>query len=239
MGVEGPAETGTPTPPHPHTPTRAAWVVVEDNGIGIDREMLDRLFTMFQQGEVAGERRPGLGIGLALVKGIVERHGGRVWAESEGVGKGSRFIVELPLVEAPAVAPSPRPSVSPSRVDILLVEDNADTRTLIADSLTVAGYGVQTAGSGEAALEEMRESRPDILLVDIGLPGMDGYDLLRRARELPGMEEVTAFAVTGFGSEEDVRRSREAGFAGHFVKPVNVRVLDQRIREWLGRPSEA
>lgn len=213
--------------------------MVEDTGVGIDQETLGQLFTMFQQGGVAAQRKAGLGIGLALVKGIVERHGGRIWAESEGPGKGSRFTVELPLREAPSLFPSPRLPASPSQTRILIVEDNADARAMIADSLTLLGYSVREAGSGEEALDILREGaaapewRPDVILCDIGLPGMDGYEFLRRAHELPGMEGVPAFAITGLGQEEDVRRGREVGFVGHFVKPVDLRALEQRIREWL------
>jgi CheY-like chemotaxis protein len=232
-----------------------ARIAVEDTGIGIDREMLEQLFTMFQQGEVAGKQKPGLGIGLALVKGIVERHGGSVWAESGGPGKGSRFVVELPLSAPPRVRTGETQAEEPNPhpIGILVVEDNPDTRTLVADTLTLAGYEVQTAGSGEDALALLRDGcacpeprgvpcpqcassaphRPDMILCDIGLPGIDGFEFLRRARELPGMAEVPAFAVTGFGSEEDVRYGRETGFVGHFVKPVDINALDARIREWV------
>ena len=208
-------------------------MVVEDTGIGIAPDLLPHLFEVFHQGEVAGLRRPGLGLGLALVKGIVERHGGRVWAESEGVGKGSRFVVELPTVAPPVARPARRVggesavtdgSLPPTRV--LLVEDNPDTREVLADALTLTGYDVLGAGSGEEP--------PDIMLVDIGLPGLNGFEFLVRARQLPSMADVPAFAVTGWGAEEDVRRSREAGFAGHFVKPVDVPAMEQRIGEWVG-----
>ncbi|MBI3948652.1 MAG: response regulator [Armatimonadetes bacterium] len=209
---------------------------VADTGIGLGRAMLDSLFEMFHQGEVAGQRKEGLGIGLALVKGIVESHGGRVWAESEGIGRGSRFIVELPLVAAPRrqVVAAEEEEAPRRAIGVLLIEDNADTRALIADNLTLAGYEVQTAESGEDALDFLQEGRPDVMLVDIGLPGMDGFEFLRRARELPGMADVPAFAVTGFGAEEDMRRGREAGFAGHFVKPVSVKQLDESIKEIFG-----
>lgn len=238
-----------------------AQVIVEDTGIGIDRDQIDRLFEVFCQGEVGAQRKPGLGLGLALVKEIVERHGGRVYAESDGPGKGSRFVVELPLVPSPGVrAPeSGTPVVLPRSIGVLLVEDNPDTRALVADTLSLAGYEVQTAGSGEDALKLLHEQtacfpsrpaavpdagtpprrRPDIILCDIGLPGMDGFEFLRRARELPHMAEVPAFAVTGLGSEEDVRRGQESGFVCHFVKPVDIHALDARIREWVSARRDA
>ena len=177
---------------------------------------------------------------MALVKGIVERHGGRVWAESEGVGKGSRFLVELPLVDAPAMPRALAPGEKPGRpARVLVVEDNAETRSMLADNLTLAGYDVRAASNGDEALAVVREARPDIMLVDIGLPGMDGFEFLRRAREEPGIADVPAFAVTGYGSDADVRRGREVGFAGHFVKPVNLDHLKERIREYVAAPPAA
>ena len=269
-------DAGSPIPPFPHSPTlpEMALITVADTGIGISPELLPDLFEVFCQGEIASHRAAGLGLGLALVKGIVEGHGGRVWAESQGVGKGSRFLVELPLVPAPVRVHRP-PVRDPARpVRVLVIEDLADTRLMLAEALALAGYEVHTAGSGEEALALLAQGMgewengrmgerenggtgesvgsvsptpplshsptlpfppsPDILLVDIGLPGMDGNEFLRQARQQPGMAEVLAFAVTGFGSEEDVRRGREAGFAAHLVKPVNVPALLERVREWMG-----
>lgn len=211
-----------------------ARIVVEDSGIGIDGKLLGRLFNLFQQGEIGTQRQSGLGIGLTLVKRIIEKHGGQVWAESEGAGKGSRFTVELPLIKGPAVVVGAdlfQERNAPIR--LMLVEDNPDTRSLIADGLTLAGYEVYSAASGEEALEVIQENPPDIMLCDIGLPGIDGYEFLRRARLLPGMAEVPAFAVTGYGQEEDVRRGKKAGFTGHFVKPVDIASLNRRIQEWF------
>ena len=244
----GERAAGSPTPPFAHSPTHGevARIVVDDTGIGISPELLPDLFEMFRQGEIASQRAAGLGLGLALVKGIVERHGGTAWAESDGIGKGSRFVVELPLIQAPVfrvqgsgsapLGPEPR-TLEPTRV--LVVEDNADTRCMLSDSLTLAGYEVHAAANGVEALAIVRDARPDIMLVDIGLPGMDGFEFLRRAREEPGIVDVPAFAVTGYGAEADVRRGREVGFAGHFVKPVNLDNLKERIREWVAAPPAA
>ena len=213
-----------------------ARLVVEDTGIGLEPARLAKVFEMFEQGEVGARRRPGLGIGLTLVKGIVERHGGKAWAESEGVGRGSRFLIELPLVSGPEPSRpgDPRRQEPGHLAKILLVEDSADTRHLIADALRLSGHDVLTAESGEEALSILSEQRPDLLLCDIGLPGMDGHELLRQARALPGLAAMPAFAVTGHGEQQDVERSRKAGFLGHFVKPVDVGMLDRRIRAWLG-----
>ena len=239
-GSMGDAAPDTATIPQSHTPIRFARIAVEDTGIGISPELLLDLFEVFRQGEIASQRAAGLGLGLALVKGIVERHGGRVWAESEGVGKGSRFLVELPLVDAPAMPRALAPGEKPGRpARVLVVEDNAETRSMLADNLTLAGYDVRAASNGDEALAVVREARPDIMLVDIGLPGMDGFEFLRRAREEPGIADVPAFAVTGHGSEADVRRGREVGFSGHFVKPVNLDNLKERIREYVAAPPAA
>ncbi len=250
-----------PEPPTPATHTEpgapdaepcVARIIVEDNGMGISPELLPGLFDMFRQGEVAGRRSTGLGLGLALVKSLTEMHGGRVWAESGGPGQGSRFTVELPTVQGPvfraqqggagqgAATRTPHPQMR-----VLVVEDNPDTRAVISDGLALFGYDVRAAGSGEDALQLLDSEmaapsaaspdpwRPDIMLVDVGLPGMDGNEFLLRARQAPDLATVPAFAVTGYGQEEDVRRGREAGFAGHFVKPVDLAALQERIHEWV------
>ena len=208
-------------------------VIVEDTGVGIDAALMPRLFEMFQQGEIEGQRARGLGIGLALVKHLTELHGGRVWAESEGVGKGSRFTVELPLAPAAAREPAEKEAREPMAVRILLVEDNADARELLQAGLELLGYTVEAVGSGEEALALLSEMRPDVIVADIGLPGVDGYEFLRQARRIPGLANVPAFAATGYGRPEDVARAHEAGFTDHFVKPVDIADLDARIRSYL------
>ncbi len=214
-------------------------IVVEDTGIGIDRTLLAHLFDMFRQGEIAGQRQQGLGIGLSLVRSLAEMHGGRVWAESEGAGKGSRFTVELPLVSAPSIlASAGQDGRSFRRLRILLVEDNPDTRALLQENLESMGYSVRSVADGEDALAQLRQEKPDVILSDIGLPGMSGYEFLREARQSFGAKDVAAFAITGFGRDEDVSRAQEAGFVGHFVKPVDIGALDLRLREWLSAGVE-
>ena len=179
---------------------RHGYVVVEDTGVGIDADRLADIFEMFRQGDVAAHRTPGLGIGLALVKSIVDLHGSRVWAESAGPGRGSRFIVELPLCEAPAARTAQEVAVSGrTLLKILLVEDNSDTRTMLAETLSQLDYKVVPAESAEAALEILAREPVDVILADMGLPGMDGYEFLRRARRLPAAAQVPALALTGYG----------------------------------------
>jgi two-component system CheB/CheR fusion protein len=207
------------------------YVAVEDTGVGIARDRLSDIFEMFRQGEVTARRAPGLGIGLALVKSIVDLHGYRVWAESDGPGRGSRFIVELPLHD-PSAVPTARDVAASGRaiLRVLLVEDNADTRTMFAETLSQLDYVVLPAETAETALEILAHERVDAIIADIGLPGMDGYDFLRRARQIPAAACIPALALTGYGQDSDIRRTRDAGYAGHFVKPVNIEVLDQQLR---------
>jgi len=207
------------------------YITVEDTGIGFDRDLLDHMFETFHQGTVSSRQQAGLGLGLALVKGMTEGHDGRVWAESPGPGKGSRFTVELPMIVQPASVPVSGPAVdAPGSIRLLLVEDNQDTRELFVNSLTMMGYEIESAVSAEEGLELLREYRPELIISDIALPGMDGYEFLRRVRHLPELADVPAFAVTGHGQEHDVAQAYEAGYARHFVKPVDLNALDKQIR---------
>jgi PAS domain S-box-containing protein len=216
-------------------------IAVADSGIGIEPARLPTLFdAMFQHGDAGMGHKPGLGIGLALVKSLVEMHGGRVWAESGGLGCGSRFSVELPLTAAPEVeaAQPRRRSPEDSRpLDVLLVEDNPDTREMLAETLQLLAYRVRAAASGEEALGLLAAFRPDVILADIGLPGIDGYEFLRRARQLPDPSHAPAFALTGFGQPKDVERGRTAGFIEHLVKPVDIERLDRHIRALVDAES--
>lgn len=211
-----------------------AHIIVADTGMGIEPDRLPSLFEMFRQGQVAAQRAPGLGIGLALVKSIVELHGGRVLAESPGPDRGSRFTVELPLCEAPTVRRAPQASGSQRPpISMLLVEDNNDTRTMLAETFSRRDYKVFPVESAEAALAILAREAVDVILADIGLPGMDGYELMRQARRLPAAAHVPAIALTGYGQAIDIRRARDAGYGDHFIKPVNIEELDQRIRSRL------
>jgi signal transduction histidine kinase/ActR/RegA family two-component response regulator len=208
-------------------------VTVRDTGIGIPPEALPRLFTMFSQVDRSLERaQGGLGIGLALVKGLVDMHGGRVEAHSAGVGQGSTFVVHLPLAaEPPAAATLPAQNHRTETVKrrVLVVDDNRDAAASLAMILSLVGHDTRTAQDGLEALELAEAFRPDVLLLDIGLPKLNGYDACRRIRAQPWGKDIFIVAVTGWGQEEDRRRSQEAGFNHHLVKPVDFGCLEKLL----------
>lgn len=202
-------------------------VSVKDNGIGIIAEMLPRIFDIFAQSPRALLRSPGgLGIGLSLVKGLVELHGGSIEARSEGADRGSEFVVRLPVAVAtplPAAAPpkedeEPKPA---AKCRILIVDDNQDSADSLAMLLKIKGYEVGTAYDGEQAVEAAGTLRPDVVLLDIGMPKLNGYDACWRIRQQPWGQGMFLIALTGWGQEEDRRRTEEAGFNEHMVKPVD------------------
>src|SRR5262245_57698699 len=248
-----------------------AHLSVRDTGIGMTPETLGRLFGAFQQADrTLARSRGGLGLGLALVKGLVERHGGSVSAASAGPGYGSEFTVVLPLAPprpralaeapepgvaraaaeepAPAPAPSPatpaplvgprerlrppvprvagRPRVAPSRaLHVLVVEDNVDAAHSLETLLQLSGQQVDVVDSGPAGVEAARRLHPEVVLCDIGLPGMDGYAVARALRDEPALAGARLIAITGYGQQEDQRRAREAGFDLHLTKPVDFEEL--------------
>ena len=212
---------------------REALITVSDNGIGIAAEILPRVFEMFMQGgrDPRGAQS-GLGIGLSLAKKLVELHGGTIEAKSGGVDCGALFVVRLPVLAAQRAAPGkppPRPGL-PSRAPrrVLVVDDNIDAARALGLLLEQMGHDVQVAHDGLAALEAARGNRPEIVLLDISMPGVDGLGVVRRLRQDPRFRKVPFVAVTGRGTEEDRRLSREAGFDEHLVKPVALESL-QRV----------
>ncbi len=200
-------------------------VSVKDNGIGIAADQLPRLFKMFSQLDHASEKsQGGLGIGLTLVKRLVEMHGGRIEARSEGLGKGSEFIVRLPVVvEAPRRQASRREESATvkSSLRILVVDDNRDGADSLAMMLRVMGNDTRIAYDGEEAVTAAVEYRPDVILLDIGLPKLTGYEACRRIRQQPDGKRSVIIAQTGWGKDEDRQRTHEAGFDHHMVKPVD------------------
>lgn len=201
---------------------------VRDNGMGITRHMLTKVFDLFTQGASAIDRSEGgLGIGLTMVKSLVELHGGRVVAASDGLGKGSTFTVSLPLVERPNridAAESPKEAVPRRRV--LVVDDNIGAARMLSLLLSRLGASeVKMAHDGNATIATASEFVPEIIFLDIGLPGMNGFETARRLRSMPQFDNTLLVAVTGYGQDEDRRQSREAGFDEHLVKPVDIASL--------------
>lgn len=208
---------------------------VKDSGMGIEPDMLAHIFGLFIQGDRAmAHSQGGMGVGLALVRRLVEMHGGSVCAASEGPGKGSEFTVRLPTLTKtrhreeephdvePAAAPTPG-------LRILVVDDNADAADSLALLLRLEGHDVRLANDGATALDLARRSRPDIAFLDLGMPGMDGFQVCRKLRVEPGLEKMMIVAVTGWGQAEDLRRTHEAGFDRHLVKPVEPHSLKRLL----------
>ena len=203
-----------------------AVVVVRDTGIGIAGDVLPRVFDLFAQGDRTYQRaQGGLGIGLTLVRTLVELHGGTVAARSEGLGQGSEFIVRLPLGSRSAARTGRGAGQSDSIFAshrILVVDDSVDAAQSLAVLLQDLGADVRTANDGPTALDELEAYRPSVMLLDIGMPGMDGLEVARRARQRPDGRDLTVIALSGWGQDEDRRRSREAGIDYHLVKPVDL-----------------
>jgi CheY-like chemotaxis protein/two-component sensor histidine kinase len=208
---------------------------VSDSGIGIDPEMLPRIFDLFTQERQAIDRADGgLGLGLAIVRSLMELHGGTVTAQSDGRGRGSQFVIRLPRVAAAAVATpavaKPSPSVGASvQRRVLIVDDNEDAASMLADVLERAGHQTVTAHDGPSALRIAERFRPELALLDLGLPVMDGFELARQFRVTPALEKTRLIAVTGYGQEHDRRASTEAGFDAHLVKPVDIDALQRLV----------
>jgi signal transduction histidine kinase/CheY-like chemotaxis protein len=210
-----------------------AVITVKDSGIGISSEMLPRIFDMFTQGGMSVDRaQGGLGVGLSLVERLVKLHGGSVAAYSGGVGKGTQFTVRLPVLQAQRQPTQERRASSPAETvnhcRILVVDDNQDSVDSLAMLLQVLGHEVKTASDGETALAAAEEFRPDVAILDIGLPKVTGYDLARQIREKSWAKDTVLVALTGWGQEQHRKRSAESGFDHHLTKPVEFEVL-QRI----------
>ncbi|MDB5953188.1 MAG: hybrid sensor histidine kinase/response regulator, partial [Massilia sp.] len=210
-------------------------ITVIDNGIGINETNLPRIFDMFAQGAFAPDRaHDGLGIGLSLVSTLIDMHGGRLTAASDGVGKGSAFTITLPLMPAPAAA---APGVGSSgaaddgtALSIILVDDNIDSADMMGALLGALGHSVEMAHDGAGALALAGERTPDVMILDIGLPDMDGSELARRLRAQPALAAVRLVAHTGYGAPHDRQKTLDAGFDFHLVKPVSMAELQKALR---------
>ena len=215
-----------------------AVLTVTDNGIGIPPQMLDRIFSLFAQADQSLDKSGGgLGLGLTLVDRLVEMHGGSVRAESEGEDRGSRFTVRLPLAAdgeaetaAPAAAGGEQEAAGErerraSKPAVLIVEDNEDAREMLALLLEGRGFSVGTAADGTQGVEKGSSGEWDVAIVDIGLPGLDGYEVAKRLRASDGGDDLLLIALSGYGRPEDRAKSAQAGFDQHLIKPVEPNVL--------------
>jgi CheY-like chemotaxis protein len=205
-----------------------AFLRVRDTGLGIPNDQIEEIFNMFSQ---VPEHRArigggGLGIGLALARQLITMHGGSIEAKSEGLGRGSEFAVRLPLSRDAAPEPLPKPvRVTAGSMRVLIVDDNVDAAESLGMALGLRGHVVRTAHNGSEALEAVKTFEPNAVLLDIGLPRMDGYEVARRLRAMPAVHPLFLVAVTGWGQPEDKARAKEAGFDEHLTKPVDVAVL--------------
>lgn len=217
-------------------------IEVADSGVGIPQDMLERVFDTFTQADRSLERcQGGLGIGLSLVRALVEMHGGTVEARSAGPGRGSEFVVRLSAI-APATAEPELPDTghaltATSRQRILVADDNRDAAISLGMMLQIMGHDIRTVHNGIDAVEAAAAFRPGVALLDIGMPGLNGYDACRRIRRQPGGEAMVLIAITGWGSDDDKQRSKEAGFNFHMVKPVDTAALAKLLGGLLLVPA--
>ncbi|MGH7928628.1 MAG: ATP-binding response regulator, partial [Candidatus Binatia bacterium] len=208
--------------------TGSAALTIRDTGIGIQPEMLSHIFEPFVQADKSLDRsRGGVGLGLAVVKGLIELQGGQVSAFSEGLGQGAEFVVRLPLAQDPEpIDKRTAPVVSVTqRRRVLIMEDNPTAASCLELFLTQAGYDVEVANNGRAGTELAGRFQPEIVLCDIGLPGMDGYAVARALRARPEFGRTYIIAVSGYGQQDDKRRALEAGFDMHMTKPIDLNEL--------------
>ncbi len=205
-----------------------AVIAISDNGVGIPEELLPQIFELFVQSDRTLDRsQGGLGIGLSVVQRLVDMHGGTVAASSAGQGSGATFTLRLPIIEAPRDTPEESPVEAVDAKRILIVDDNADAANSLALLLEMDGHTTRPVYGSVAALESARDFDPHVVLLDIGLPGMDGYEVARRLRARGSKAKIVA--LTGYGQRDDLERSRDAGFDAHMVKPVDLQLLRRQI----------
>jgi CheY-like chemotaxis protein/anti-sigma regulatory factor (Ser/Thr protein kinase) len=211
-----------------------AYVTVQDNGRGIAAEDLQKIFQLFMQAEAATSAgtESGLGIGLTLARSLVEMHGGSIEAASPGLGQGSTFTVRLPVASHPALEVNEdSPDEPASGLRVLVIDDNRDSADSATDVLRLLGNQVESAYDGETGIAAALRIRPHMILLDLAMPGMDGYEVRKRLLAHPQAGDALLVAMTGFGNEEDKRRTRAAGFDGHLTKPVELDALVSLLNE--------
>ena len=213
---------------------------VRDSGVGIAPDLLPQIFDLFTQAQRTLDRsQGGLGIGLTVVRKVIEMHGGTTEAHSSGLGQGSEFIVRLPALRWPARPAKVYATKGAQPVQtwrVLVVDDNVDSADSIAAILETSGHEVEVAYSAQKALEMAVEHQPDIVLLDIGLPDMDGFEVAKHLRQTPELKQMRLIAITGYGQQSDRQRSREAGFDEHMVKPVEWQKLEELLASLMKRP---
>ncbi len=218
-----------------------AVLQVSDTGIGIDKDMMTRLFAPFEQAaQDLARSRGGLGLGLALTKGLTELHGGTVQAESDGLGKGARFYLRIPMIKSPASAPVHEGDTpgDGEHLRVLIVEDNHDAAATLGELLQLSGHEVELSYDGRSGLEKAQQFLPDVIISDLGLPGeLDGYGLARRLRDQPQFAGIKLIAVSGYADLEARRRSAEAGYDAHLPKPLDIRGLERLLKVIVRAPS--
>jgi two-component system CheB/CheR fusion protein len=213
---------------------------VRDSGIGITPEMQQNIFDLFVQADHSLDRaRGGLGIGLTLVRSLVELHGGTISVFSDGLGRGSEFVVRLPALSEPLYETSHDTRIQANhkarQSRILIVDDNRDSGRTMARILELDGHDVACVFNGLVVSEQLASFQPDVLLVDIGLPGLDGYQVAEQVRQQRAKDELLLVAVTGYGGEENHARAKRAGFDHYLVKPVNLKTLAELLADWHDR----
>jgi CheY-like chemotaxis protein len=211
-----------------------AIIELSDNGVGINSEILPDLFQPFMQADISLDRnRGGLGLGLAIVKGMVELHNGSVSAYSDGLGKGARFSIRLPLEFDIEMNPEQMQEYEkgflPRR--IMVIDDIPDVAEVLSELLQYLGHQVIVAGNGPEGLRKALENNPEIIICDIGLPGMSGYEVARHIRENDRLKEVFLIALSGYAQKDDQEQAKEAGFDRHLAKPVDLSILEQILKD--------
>ncbi|HEV2608640.1 MAG TPA: ATP-binding protein, partial [Noviherbaspirillum sp.] len=204
-----------------------AVFTVTDTGIGMSAELLDHAFEVFVQGPVSSRMKGGLGVGLAVVNALAVQHGATLKAESEGTGRGSTFTIRFPVASGVPMAPETKPGQRiNANVSVLVIEDNDDVREMMCGMLSVLGYRVTSADTGQSGLRRAAEERPDVMLVDIDLPDMSGYDIAKRLKSSALTAHIRLIANTGYSQLADKREAMESGFDAHLKKPIS---LDQLV----------